>query len=529
MKYLLSGVAAIAMLTACGDSGTSPSGEEDLGEITLRAGDPAEADAVITAMSLTNSGDGIVQYGNKSVDGATATFSDVTIAGNEEGAITAASLEIEGLDMVEDQASFSRMTLNDIVLEDPEETGAMNVAKIEVLNPTPELAAWLAASMGQGEPAPCPSADQLGFASWSISDVSANFSDDEGEGTFSIGNFLVRDLADQKAKRATLSDLNFDFMASEDGEEVPVKMSLANVSLSGLDLGFIEAIQQNMGDEEAMAGAIMDKMYENPMDPGYDTVTMDDFMVAAAGATFKMPSFDAAVERNGDGQPTKYVTQPFSMTLDADPDGGEAGAGLAQGLSMVGYESLELKGESVVDYDPENDIAEMDASDNYFELVDGAKFSMGGRIGGYAAYSKAAANAFDFEALSEGQEPDPAAFQNAVGELSVYNFELSIEDDSLIDRVFNAYAAQSGQDPEQLRQQAAQMTQMAPMMAQGSGVDMAMVSELSKAVSAFISDPGTLTIKLNPDEPLSAETLSAMEDPSMLTKEYLGFSASHKN
>ena len=98
-----------------------------------------------------------------------------------------------------------------------------------------------------------------------------------------------------------------------------------------------------------------------------------------------------------------------------------------------------------------------------------------------------------------------------------------------MNRVFNAYAAQSGQDPEQMRQQMASMAQMAPMMAQGSGVDMAIVSELATAVSAFISDPGTLTLKLNPEEPLSAETLATMEDPSMLTKDYLGFSATHKN
>ena len=528
MKYLLCGVAAIAVLTGC--DRTSEPGEEPLGEVSLRTGDPAEADAVITAMSLTNSGDGIVAYGNKSVDGASATFSDVTITGDDDGAVTAASLEFEGLDMVEDKASFSRMTLNDISIADPEDdTGSVKVAKVEVLNPTPELAAWLAASFGTGEPAPFPAADMLGFASWSISDVSASFSDDDGEGTFSIANFEVRDLADQKAKRAVLSGLAFDFLADEGGEEVPVKMSLDSVSMSNLNLGFIKAIQENLDDEEEMAAAVMEKMYENPMDPGYDRFTMDKLSIEAAGATFKVPSLDASVERNSDGQPVKYVTKPFSMTLDADPDGGEAGAGLAQGLSMVGYESVELKGAGIATYDPENDIVEMAAKDNYFELVDGAKFSMGAKLGGYSAYSKAAATAFDFEAIAEGAEPDPMAFQNAVSELDFYDFELSIKDDSLMNRVFNAYAAQSGQDPEQMRQQMASMAQMAPMMAQGSGVDMAIVSELATAVSAFISDPGTLTLKLNPEEPLSAETLATMEDPSMLTKDYLGFSATHKN
>lgn len=529
MKHLLCGVAAVAMIAGCGQSSNGP-GEEPLGEITLRDGDPAEADAVITAMSLTNSGDGIVEYGNKSVDGSKATFSDITIAAGEDGTVTAGALEFDGLDMVDDKASFSKMSLSDISVADPEnEDNSINVASIEILNPTPELAAWLAGSLGKGEPAAFPAADKLGFASWSVSDVSANIADTDGEGTFSLEKFEVRDLADQKAKRAMLNNFAFNFIAEEDGEEVPVNMNLGSLSVSGLDLAFIEAVQENLGDEEAMMEAIMKTAYDEPMDPGYDQFAMDEFSIDAAGASFKMPSLNAVIERNGDGQPVKYVTKPFTMTLDADPEGGEAGAGLAQALSMVGYESVEMKGAGTADYDPEEDIISMKADDNYFEIVDGAKFSFGSRLGGYAAYSKQAAGALDFENLAEGNEPDPQAFQNALNELDFYRVELSIADDGLVDRVLNAVAAQSGQDPEQMRSQAASMVQMAPAMAGGSGVDMTLISELSSAVSSFITDPGTLTIKVDPEEPLSAETLASMEDPSMLTKDYLGFSAKHEN
>ena len=526
MKYLLSGVAALAVLSGCGPSGTEP-GEAPLGDVSIRAGDPAEAEAVISAMSLTNSGDGAVAYGNKSVDGAKATFSDITIAGDDAGGVKAASLEFDGLDMVDDKASFSKMTLSGITIEDEElDDGTVSVGKIELLNPTPELAAWLASSFGQSEPAPFPAAQQVGFDAWTISDVAVAFNDDDATGTFGIGNFEVRELKDQKAARAVLSGLKLDVMDEESG--TPVKMNLDSLSMSGLDLAFLEAIQENIGDEEAMMSSIMSKVYDQPMDPGYDKISLSNFSLDAAGASFKMPSLDAAVERNSAGQPVKYVTKPFSMTLDADPEGGEAGAGLAQALSMVGYESVELKGAGVSTYDPENDIITFAAKDNYFELVDGAKISFGGKLEGYSAYAKEAATAFDFEAMAEGAEPDPTAFQGALEELAFHNFELAIADDSLVDRIFNAVAAQSGEDPAQMRQQASMMMSMAPMMAQGSGVDMEIVTELATAVSAFITDPGTLTIKLAPDQPLSMETLSAMEDPSMLTKSYLGFSASHK-
>ena len=195
---------------------------------------------------------------------------------------------------------------------------------------------------------------------------------------------------------------------------------------------------------------------------------------------------------------------------------------------MIGYESIELKAASTSDYDPDSDTISFKAKDNYFELVDGATFSFGGDIAGYAAYSKKAGESLDFEAMAEGQEPDTAAMQAALGELKIGAFELKIKDDSLVNRIFNAVAAQSGEDPEQMRQQVSMMMGMAPMMAQGSGVDMELVTELATAVSAFITDPGTLTIEVAPEQPLSVASLAEMEDPSLLTKEYLGFSASHK-
>jgi hypothetical protein len=120
------------------------------------------------------------------------------------------------------------------------------------------------------------------------------------------------------------------------------------------------------------------------------------------------------------------------------------------------------------------------------------------------------------------------AFQEAMGALEIGSFELKIKDDSLVDRIFNAVAAQNGQDPEQMRNQISQMMGMAPLMAQQAGVDSALASEFATAVSSFISEPKTLTIQLDPEESLSLGEMSAMEDPSMLTKDYLGFSASNE-
>ena len=333
-------------------------------------------------------------------------------------------------------------------------------------------------------------------------------------------------MVDLKAAKAVISGLSLNGTDSSEGVNFDIK--LGGMSATNVEAKIVKAIQENIDDEEAMMNAIMDTAYANPMDPGYDSFTLDDLAIDVAGASFAIPSIVAGVERNAAGQPVKYVTQPYSMTLKADGEGGEVGEALLQGLSVVGYEELELKGAGAMNYDPDKDIVSFDAGSNYLELVDGAKFSYGGKIEGYAEANRKMGEAMDFEALSAGGEPDPTAMQAAFAGLTFHNFELSIDDNSLLDRAFNAAATAQGADPTELKSQIGMGLAMAPMMAQGSGVDMALVTEATGALSKFISDGGTLTLKLEPQTPLSVASIMENPDPSAYTKDTLGFTATQK-
>ncbi|MEL7540901.1 MAG: hypothetical protein AAGJ51_08355 [Pseudomonadota bacterium] len=527
MKKLMFGAAGFALLAACGGGGSATPevtiAEPILKELSVRAGDPTEAANALAAMSLNDSGTGVLSFAGSTTDGATATFTDLTITG--EDALKAGSLVFEGLDMDGGQANFGKMSLNDITITDDEEDVDVKLGSIELINPSPELANWLAASLN-GQEVPFPAADKVVFDSWSMNGLTGDFADAEAEGTFGIDKIEIRDMTDLKAAKAVISGLSLNGSDTSDG--IDFDISLGSVSATNVDAKFVQAIQENADDEEAMMSAIMDLAYDNPMEPGYDSFKLDDLAVDVAGASFAIPSIVAGVERNSAGQPVKFVTEPYSMTLKADAAGGEVGEQLLQGLSVVGYEELELKGASVATYDPDTDIVEFAAGSNYFELVDGAKFSMGGKIEGYSSYAQEVATAFDFEQLAAGAEPDPMAMTNAMGKLTFHNFELSIDDNSLLDRAFNAAATAQGADPAELKSQIGMGLAMAPMMAQGSGVDMALVTEATSALSGFINDGGTLTLKLDPDTPLSVASVMANPDPAAYTKESLGFTATQK-
>jgi hypothetical protein len=500
MKKLMIGAAAIALLTACGPNDKPADVKEPtLKELVVRQGDPAKAADALAAMSLTDTGTGVLSFAGKTVDGSSATFTDLGITG--EDAVTVGSLVFDGLDMNDGAATFGKLSLNNITMASPDEEGTVKVGSIELVNPSAELAGWLAGTLN-GQEVPFPAADKVVFDSWSMSGLSGVFNDADADG------------------------ISVDVVDNDEGMDV--KMKLGSLSMTNIDAKFVKAIQENIGDEDALMAAIMDVAYENPMDPGYDSFKLNDLSFDVAGASFAVPAITASVERNSAGQPVKYVTQPYTMTLKADAEGGEAGAGLLQGLSVIGYEELTMKGESVATYDPDKDIVSFDAKKNYFELVDGAKFSFGGKLEGYNAYTKEVGTSFNFADLAEGAEPDPAAMQAAMGKLTIHGFELSIKDDSLLDRGFNAAATMQGQDPEQMKQQIGMGLAMAPMLLGDSGVDMTLVSEATGALSKFVSDGGTLTIKLDPKTPLSVASMMENPDPASFTKDSLGFSASQK-
>lgn len=526
MKKLMFGAAAIALLAACG-GGDAPAevniAEPVLKELSVRTGNPAEAANALAAMSLNDSGSGVMSFAGSTTDGATATFTDLTITG--EDAVKVGSLVFEGLDMDGGQANFGKMSLNDISISDEDEDVDVKLGSIELINPSPELAGWFAASLN-GQEVPFPSADKVVFDSWSINGLTGDFADSEAEGTFGIDKIEIRDMSDLKAAKTVISGITLNGSDESDGVDFDIK--LGSMSATNVDAKFIKAIQENADDEEAMMSAIMDIAYDNPMEPGYDSFKLDDLAIDVAGASFAIPSIVAGVERNAAGQAVKFVTQPYSMTLKADAAGGEVGEQLLQGLSVVGYEELELKGASVATYDPDTDIVEFAAGNNYLELVDGAKFSFGGKIEGYSSYAQEVGTAFDFEDLAAGAEPDPMAMTAAMGKLTFHNFEFSIADDSLLDRAFNAAATAQGADPAELKSQIGMGLAMAPMMAQGSGVDMALVTEATTALSSFINEGGTLTLKLNPSAPLSVASIMENPDPAAYTKDALGFTATQK-
>ena len=272
------------------------------------------------------------------------------------------------------------------------------------------------------------------------------------------------------------------------------------------------------GDPATLASAIQ----SDPANPGYDAMVLKALKADIVGASVDMPGLESSVSRDAQGRATKVATNPFTLTVGPrdNPDGEQFAAALA----TVGYETLTFSGQGESLYDPDADLVTLVKGKNYWKLNGGFKLDVSAKYAGTKAIAAAQVASLD-------ESADPEAMLSAVMEnVVVHGIEIALDDDGILDRSINAYAAQSGEDPAALRSQLSGMFAMAPMFAAGTGIDPAIVTELATALSSFVTEPKVLTISLAPKAPIRAQAfVDAASDPSKaLNKETLGFSAGNK-
>ena len=522
-NWLIGSVAALALLGACGgkDEGAASSaagtevtvGDIKIDALKLRGGDASKAGDALAAMSLTSSGEGQVSFADKSASGADATFNDVSINLGSETPVTAGALIFKGLDMTNDGASFSQMTLSNISVATPDEEGMLTVGSVQLTNPSPALAAWVADMVNGGGEVPFPTLDKLSFDGLSMDGFSFPTEGIEELNALELGKINIRELSSEKVGAFIFEGLNVD--GEDDGQ--PIKMSLESMAITGLTEDFMKlfaagfAAGASGGDPEDILEEISKFGPTNFGDPGYDQFNLDNFVVDAAGLGIDLPSVDAVVTRDKQGRATRAVTNPFKFSVSADPEG-ELGAQMAGPLAIMGYETLNFSGASDSRMDPDADMISADSAANWFALEDGFKLSLGMSATGLSEF---------YSKLAEDPENEQQALV-ALGELSMNSIDLTFEDNSIMEKAFTLAGALSDQDAAALKSQAVASVAFLPLAAGQAGVDAALAAELGGALSSFLNNSGTLSISLNPAE---AVTAADFQDPTKLTKDRLGFSA----
>ena len=122
-------------------------------------------------------------------------------------------------------------------------------------------------------------------------------------------------------------------------------------------------------------------------------------------------------------------------------------------------------------------------------------------------------------ASSEGKADIEAAVEN----MKLNGFQLRLEDQSIVDRGIKLAGKLRGAEPNQVKNELKVALSLAPLMA-GGGLEGEMIGEMAGAFGDFVQDGGTLSIVMNPKEPISMTELSNYKNTN-LSKSDLGFSA----
>lgn len=498
-KLLLCGVAAL-VLASCG--------KQDKTE---------EINAALSQMALDESGAGRTAYSQKAISGDEVVFKDVVISPadtEEDEPVNADELIFKGLHLNDaGESVFDVMTLKNLKIEAPDEDGVGSVGAISLGGPTPELAAWVSGLLGKGEATEPPAVDKIAFETFSIANLA--FSSEEEGGHIGLGAFSVEDYTDYKAGKINLSDMNFEFTDPDSGESG--KFTLGGMSFTGLNLKFIQAFDE--GDEEAITKKFSEIMYEDPLDPGFDSFSLSKMNFDMGGVGFDLPSMSYDVKRDKAGVPVKYTVPEFTMTITADEEG-ELGMQMSPMLSMLGFDDIKVSMAGESTYDPKTDISE--GKKGYIDIKDAFRLSSTSKIGGMSKMADSMKD-MDPEAFAMGEQDPTQMMLEMYSKLEFHNISISLEDKGIVDKAFALAAAERGVDPAQLKQQVTAMVSGLPIIAGGSGIDMEILTELSTATSKFLRDGGTLTVSFDPKEPIMLPSL--MADPTAITKESLGFTA----
>jgi hypothetical protein len=109
-----------------------------------------------------------------------------------------------------------------------------------------------------------------------------------------------------------------------------------------------------------------------------------------------------------------------------------------------------------------------------------------------------------------------------VNNVRLDEFQLRFEDNSILERVINFYAAEVRKTtPDKVKKELATVLTLAPIMTKGLASEI--TGELSSELIKLINDGGTISIVMQPEKPINLSVLTDLQNAER-SKEEIGFS-----
>lgn len=480
------------VLSGCGDKNKSKSvaNEVKIEEIAVRKVDNAQAERALAALSLNDSGSGVLSWSGKTGDSGNYVFNNVIIQGEDKDdqPMKIETMELKGAHMQGDLVAFDVITMNNMSTSD--EDANVTIKKLELIKPSPTLSNEIAKAFGGDDEAFEEVEGDIGIGGFDM--VGLDVAGDDGKITMDKFMFGA---AEDKTGVFTIRNLNMDIQEDED-----VKLSLGSIDVTGVNIdkykGLVsESFKSGKNGEEIGEEAmkkIMNSM--NPYAPDYKNFSLKNFDMDVAGLTVDVASIDGETTvKNGITTITQN-TSPMIITPPAE-GGKKEMQQFTTALSDMGYDRLVFQSSSKSILDEARDSVEV--IDSYLEMENGFKLNFDYSLNGVKELMEKAT------ALSANNAAanNPLAAMEMLSSMTVSKARIAFQDNSIVDRSFKFAAKQQGSDVDMLRNSAKAGLAFLPMMAKDPA-QQTLAMEASQALGSFLDNSGTLVIEMNPPTPV---------------------------
>ena len=533
--------AAIAVLVvACG-------GNEN-GSATTDV-DEATASSALEALHLATSGEGAVSWGERTFDDGVYTFTDVVFtdttpdADEEEAELTDENGEViefeAGGDVQFDTVRAERMIVasprfdddgnvifdrlsieNATFVGDEGETSEGGFTRLLLENPNAAMVADFARGFSGEEmdEDENPDFSSYRFGNFAFEGLSMSSPEDGDDFEFELARFAMVDYQGDRLGRFEISGFGFNGTDPEAGE---IRFGFDEMVMENIGPSLFQAFENGIASEmAAMSGEDVEPVEfdldnYDPFD-AYDSFRFTGLDANIGGVIVTMDSLTAEVDERSD----EVIVTSDMTPLVVRPNTEQAfGAQLALGLGMLGYQQIELHGETESVYDRGDDRA-YSRGDNYFEMTDGFRVETEFDMAGYMNYAR---QAMQMSTTMQAGDFDDDQIMEMFDALMINRFVFRLEDHSLLDRALTAGSAAQGMTKAELRQQAAAMIGLG-MMGAPAEIPRPLIAELSEALVSFVNEGGTIVIAMEPGEPVSVGALVRAAETGEFDYEAYGLS-----
>ncbi len=461
---------AVGVLIACSpsDSGREPASPDDI-------------EAALLELGLGENG--LASWDAREIDGGDVRFSGFTLT-EDEATLVVQTLIVDQPRMGDEGAELDALTLRSGVITYDE--GQARFDQFTVRNPGPGVIR-AATALFSGEDAGGAALEAQSFDAMAVGNLVVETVTDSGQPlNLSLAAITANGFDGESVEAFELTELAFA-SSSEAGD--PITFTLDTVEAEGFASNLIQ-----MSASRPFSGGLN-------IGDAYERFRVGGLSMNLAGLTIEMPEMSGDADARSGAVVASTVSMP-ELLVSADPNGGELGSQLAQGLQQLGFEAFNFSFNSTTVYDAEADRVRTEG-ENALVLQDGFRLAIQQDISGLAAYAERYADWLDRDVGG-----DPTTPPTEVLDLMQLNsFVMELEDIALLDGIFATAAAQSGMSPEAMRAQASAMVGLASLMASGF-VDAGLLGEAQTQIVSFINEGGTLTIALEPDAPLPMGSLA---------------------